>query len=93
MTYLLAGHRVADQILSFDVYPMNAASVIWIMFVTMVTVKIVVVSAEMRLERNMRMRIIPIVNPRFDCTSNDVVVDVSSDEVSRRLIFSDVAES
>jgi hypothetical protein len=83
MTYLLAGHTVADQISSFDVYLMNAASVIWIMFVTVVTVEIEVVSAEMRLERNMRMRIIPIVNPQFDRTSNDVVVDVRSDGVSR----------
>jgi hypothetical protein len=29
------------------------------------------------------MRIIPIVNPRFDRTSNDVIVDVRSDGVSR----------
>jgi hypothetical protein len=47
MTYLLAGHTVADQISSFDVYLMHAASVIWIMFVTVVTVEIEVVSAEM----------------------------------------------
>jgi hypothetical protein len=73
MTYLLAGHRVADQISSFDVY----------LIVTVVTVEIEVVSAEIRLERNMRMRIIPIVNPRFGRTSNDVVVDVRSDGVSR----------